>query len=135
MKQDIMAKLAALIDYLQIKGVKPVYVGAVPASVRGAFCVLSDASSSLLNDSLMDTDGSSTEWTLNIYGGSPQEIVGLLDKAWAALNRPGETFKMGDYKVYYCRCIGDGFTTELVGDGAEETRFVYEMNVAINIYA
>jgi hypothetical protein len=135
MKQDIMSKLAALVEYLQAKNVKPVYVGAVPASIRGAFCVLSDASSTLMNDSLMDTDGSATEWTLSIYGGTPQEIVDLLDKAWAALNRPGETFKMGEYKVYYCRCTGDGFTTELVGDGAEETRFVYEMNVAINIYA
>lgn len=135
MRQDIMAKLAALIDYLQEKGVKPVYVGAVPASVRGAFCVLSDASSELMNDSLMETDGSATEWTLGIYGETPQEIVDLLDKAWAALNRPGETFKMGEYKVYYCRCTGDGFTTELVGDGAEETRFAYEMTVNINIYA
>ena len=135
MRQDIMSKLAALVDYLHDKQVKPVYVGAVPASVRGAFCVLSDASSELMNDSLMETDGSATEWTLNIYGGTPQEIVALLDKAWAALNRPGETFTMGDYKVYYCRCTGDGFSTELVGDGAEETRFVYEMNVGINIYA
>lgn len=135
MRQNIMSKLAALVDYLRDKQVKPVYVGAVPTSVRGAFCVLSDASSELMNDSLMETDGSATEWTLNIYGDSPQEIVNLLDKAWEALNRPGETFKMGDYNVYYCRCTGDGFTTELVGDGAEETRFVYEMNVAINIYA
>lgn len=135
MRQDIMSKLAALVDYLNDKQVKPVYVGAVPASVRGAFCVLSDASSEVMNDSLMETDGSATEWTLNIYGGTPQEIVALLDKAWAALNRPGESFQMGDFKVYYCRCIGDGFSTELIGDGAEETRFVYEMNVAINIYA
>lgn len=135
MRQNIMSKLAALVDYLRDKQVKPVYVGAVPASVRGAFCVLSDASSELMNDSLMETDGSATEWTLGIYGGTPQEIVALLDKAWAALNRPGESFKIGDYNVYYCRCTGDGFTTELVGDGAEETRFVYEMNVAINIYA
>lgn len=135
MRQDILSKLAALVDYLNDKQVKPVYVGAVPASVRGALCVLSDASSELMNDSLMETDGSATEWTLNIYGGTPQEIVALLDKAWAALNRPGETFTMGDYKVYYCRCTGDGFTTELVGDGAEETRFAYEMTVNINIYA
>lgn len=134
MRQDIISKLAALVAYLQAQEVSPVYVGAVPASVKGAFCVLSDASEDFVQEDLKATDGSNTEWTLTVYGSTPEVMTPLIQKAWTALNRPGDVFNMGGYRAAYCRCASDSFTTELDSDGAEETRISYEMNVTITLY-
>lgn len=135
MRFDILHKLENLIEYLQQQGVSPVYAGLVPPTVRLPYAVVTDGSADIVQDDLLETDGSTIEWELLIYADTPAQLEPLVLSAWAALNRPGEVVEIGDDLASYCRVTGDGFATELRDEGGEVSRLTYNMTFQLNIYS
>lgn len=98
-----------------------VYRRSAPENAEFPFCILVKVYEQPNQDELDATAETAFGYQLDIYARTSGDAETVRDAAFALLNRPGEIFSLGDWRVGYCRVTGIDDNSDLEMNGSEQT--------------